>query len=175
MALPLQTISKPSLQELMARRAGPKKLQEVRVNPAIASTMAALGSSPAIKPQAAAAAASGPAGPSPQAPSSKPALTLAPPPAAPASPAKSAASPAGGAAAQLGDLLGSHGPAVPASQSPLAASSGSSSPWSAASPAHSAHPQGAFDPFVSAGTTTGEGLWMGVGEGGRANGSAAAH
>ncbi|KAL4431321.1 hypothetical protein ABPG75_006577 [Micractinium tetrahymenae] len=119
--------AKPSLHELMARR-GPKKLGEVRVNPAIASTMAALGGT--IKPPAAASP-------------SKPALPVAlPPPPASAAPARALAAAGSGGAAALADLLGG-----PAQAPALAAASPAGSPqWASATPAQAS----AFDAFGAA-------------------------
>lgn len=109
----------------MARKsAGPKKLQDVRVNPAIASAFAGAKLAPP------------PAAASP--------TKLAPPPAT--SPAKPAAAPAPVALAPP--------PAAPAAQPappspPAARSSGAGSPWSAASPTSPPHGS-EFDPFGSA-------------------------
>ncbi|KAL4438472.1 hypothetical protein ABPG77_000120 [Micractinium sp. CCAP 211/92] len=109
--------AKPSLHELMVRR-GPKKLAEVRVNPAIASTMAALGGT--IKPP--------PAGPS------KPAAPVAlppPPPPAAAGPAHASTGSWSGGAAGVAAL-----PGRPAQAAKQAEASPAGSPqWASASPA----------------------------------------
>ena len=127
---PAPQTSKPSLHDLMARKsAGPKKLQEVRVNPAIAS---AFGGAKLAPPPAAPAPAKPAAAPAALAP--PPAVHVAPAPASPASPTALAAA------------LSAPAAPLPSAWSPATArSSGASSPWSAASPV--AAPGAGFDAF----------------------------
>lgn len=133
----------------MARKsAGPKKLQEVRVNPAIASAFAGAKLAP---PPAAASSPTKPAAASPA-----PAVKLAPPPAP--RPAQSAqpAPPSPTSPAALAEALGgpTQPPTIAAVASPSAArSSGAASPWSAASPSSAKH--GAeFDAFGAFGSAS---------------------
>ncbi|PRW59868.1 ENTH-domain-containing [Chlorella sorokiniana] len=135
-----QQTSKPSLHDLMARKsAGPKKLQEVRINPAIASAFVGAKLAP---PPAASSSPTKPAAAAAPAPTVK----LAPPPAAPnarPAPAAQPAPPSPTSLAALADMLGAPAhaqSAAAAPASPLAArSSGASSPWTAASPTSATH------------------------------------
>lgn len=136
-APPWQT-SKPSLHDLLARKsAGPKKLTEVRVNPAIASTF---GGAAKLAPPP--GAASSPA---------KLALPPASLPAAPAAPPVRAAAPGSPTSpAALAALLSVPAPApAPASSAPHSPSGGGS-PWAASSPA-----AGSFGEFASPGKAAG--------------------
>jgi hypothetical protein len=68
---PHSSKTKPSLAELTARKAGPKRLQDVHINPAIKAALGGVKAPPTRSPHA-------------QAPTDPPSAGLAPPPAAPA-------------------------------------------------------------------------------------------
>ncbi|KAI7841265.1 hypothetical protein COHA_005038 [Chlorella ohadii] len=139
--------SKPSLHDLMAcKSAGPKKLQDVRVNPAIASAFAGAKLAP---PPAAA-----PSSPAKPAAAPVPIAKLAPPPAVRAAQPAQPAPPSPTSPAALAEVLGAPAqlPAAVAASPSAAASSGAGSPWSAASPM--AQRGAEFDAFGS-GTAAG--------------------